>query len=114
MEKIKNIISSITQEQINSLILAIVIAVGLKIFSALIARILIKIFKINKKQKVVENTFYKPLKSFLTLSGVYLAIQVIKGPFKIAEGILSIINTIYRVALILKIANGFTQSLNSK
>ena len=114
MEKIKNIISSISQEQINSLILAIVIAVGFKIFSALIARILIKIFKTNKKQKVVENTFYKPLKSFLTLSGVYLAIQVIKGPFKIAVGILSIINTIYRIALILIIANGFTQALNSK
>lgn len=114
MEKIKNIISSISQEQINSLILAIGIAIGFKIFSALIARILIKIFKTNKKQKVVENTFYKPLKSFLTLSGVYLAIQVIKGPFKIAVGILSIINTIYRIALILIIANGFTQALNSK
>lgn len=114
MEKIKDIISSISQEQINSLILAIGIAIGFKIFSALIARILIKILKKNKNKKIAENTFYKPLKSFISLSGIYLAIQVIKEPFKIAIGILSVINTIYRIALILIIANGLTQALNSK
>ena len=114
MEKIKEIISSISQEQINSLILAIGIAIGFKVFSALIARILIKIFKRNKKQKVAESTFYKPIKSFLNISGLYLAIQVIKTPFNIPVGILSIINTIYRVILILIIANGLVQNINSK
>lgn len=114
MEEIKNIITSINQEQINSILIAVGIAIGLKIFSSILARIIIKIFKLNKKQKVIENAFYKPLKTFFTLSGIYIAILILKSPLKISAGIMSVVNTIYRVLIIIISANGFAQSLNPK
>lgn len=114
MEEIKNMIISINQEQIKSILIALVIAISFKIFSSLLARIIIKIFRLETNQKTEKNTFYRPLRGFFTLLGIYLAILVLKEPFKIAEKILAIVNTIFRISLIIVIANGFAQGINSR
>lgn len=116
MEEIKNIISSINQEQINSIIIAIAVAVCFRIFASLLARILIKMFKLSKKVKTVESTFYRPLKGFFILVGIYLSILILKNPFKIAEPIIEIINKVFRISLIIVVSNGLARGItgNSK
>lgn len=114
MEEIKETITSINQEQINSILLAIAIAICFKIFSSILARIIIKIFRLDSKNKAIENTFYKPLKGVFTLLGIYLAILVLEEPFKIAEGIIKTINMIFRILIIIIVSNGIAQGLTAK
>lgn len=114
MEEIKNWINSITQDQINSIITAIIIAISFSILSAILAHIIIKIFKIDKKHKTGESAFYRPLKGFFSVLGIYTAIMYLKEPLQISENIINTVKTIYRISLILVISNGFVKGLDSQ
>lgn len=114
MENIKHMINSIDEHQIKAVLLALLTVISFKIISSIIAHIIIKIFKISNKQDIKNNTFYRPLKACFTLLGVYLAILILKLPFKIEEQVLLIINKIFRILIILIVANGLAQNLNTK
>ena len=114
MEQIKNLINSMSQGKIGNIIIALAIAIVFKILSMPLANIIIKIFKIDKKEKSKLSAFYKPLKAFFSLSGIYIAIMYLKQKFTISETILQIVNTTYRISLILVISNGFIQGLTAK
>lgn len=104
-------IGSLTQEQINAILIAIAIAIGFRIFSSALAYIIIKIFKLDKKPKAKLSSFYKPLRGFFTLVGIYSAIMFLKGYFQISEEIINIINKIFRISIIIVVAKGFEQAL---
>lgn len=117
MQKINEVIDffkNITSEQIRDIVIAIVIITFFRIFSASFSYIIIKMFKIkSKKDKKIKNSaFYEPLKSFFSISGIYLAILFLQPVFNISDNIINIITKTYKIIIILTTAKGFSYSLN--
>ena len=101
---------NLSLENIIDLGIGLAIIVLFKIFSSFFAYIIIKMFRFKKdKKKVKENVFYKPLKIFFALLGVYLGAIVLKLP----ENVLNIATKIFKICIILLVANGFSNLFNS-
>ncbi len=117
MEQINNFIyslKSITKEQIISIIIAIVIAIIFKILSSVLSYWIIKILKLNGREKIKNSSFYNPLKGFFVLLGIYLSIMFLKIPLNINESLIKYINIIFRIILIIITAKGCNQALTSR
>lgn len=113
MQKMNEIIeffNNIKQETIITILIAIGFFIIFKVFSSLIAYIIIKMFNMKKKnkQKIKENIFYKPIKTICSLIGLYLAILFLDLPKEIIE----IIDKVFRISIIIIIANGVGNILN--
>lgn len=104
-------ISSLTQEQINTILIALAIAVGFILLSPLFAKIIIKIFRIDKKQKAKLSTFYRPLKGFLNLLGIYISVMFLREPLQIPEGIINAVDKVFRISVIIVAAKGLGQAI---
>ncbi len=89
---------------------ALAIVLGMKLFSPIIARIIIlifhKTFKINTK--VIESGFYGPVKFITTIIGIGIAINFLNLPVEI----ISFYYKILRILVIMAIAKAFGNSLN--
>ena len=105
-------IDSLNQEQINTILIALAIALGFILLSPVLAKIIIKIFRIDKKQKAKLSTFYRPLKLFLNLVGIYSAVMFLKEPFQISEGIITVVDKVFRISVIIIAAKGITQAIS--
>ena len=99
--------------QITDIIIAIGIIIFFRIFSSGFSYIIIKMFKIKSKKdkKIKDSAFYEPLKSFFSISGIYIAILFLQPVFNISDNIINIITRIYKIIIILTTAKGFTKSL---
>lgn len=96
-------IKNIKLEIIIDMAIAIGIIILFKIISGTVAYIVIKMVNFNKsKKKIKESGFYKPIKILTVLLGVYLAIVILRLP----EGIMLFANKVFRIAIILLLANG--------
>lgn len=97
------------------LIIKIAIALGIilfcKMISSGIAYILIKIFKFKEKDKtkIKSNAFYKPIKTFILILGIYLSTLLFNFPINIK---LFIVKT-FKIYTIVLIANGFANLFNT-
>lgn len=89
--------------------IALAIVLGMKLFSPIIARIIIyifhKIFKVNNK--TTNSGFYEPLKFLFTVIGFGIAIYFLKLP----AGIINLYNKIFKILLILLAAKAFSNCL---
>ncbi len=105
INEISNFLENITLENIIDLWIGLAIIVFFKIFSSSFAYIIVKMFKLRVKdrKKIKENGFYKPLKTFFVLFGIYLCAIVLNLPANILE----IITKIFRICIILLTAKGF-------
>lgn len=87
------------------IIIAIGIIVGSYICSSIFSYGIIRIFTIADKSKnIKKNAFYKPLKIFFILLGVYIAILILKLP----QSIMDILNKGFKVAIICLISKGIS------
>ncbi len=91
--------------------IGLAIIVIFKIFSPLLAYIIVKMFKFKEKdkKKIKENGFYNPLKIFFVLLGVYVGAMALKLP----ANVFSIITKIFKICIIILIAKGFSNLFNS-
>lgn len=88
--------------------IVILIIITFKIISSPIAYFIIKIFNMKKKkEKIKKNSFYKPLKLFIVTLGIYLSTYVLPLPSEI----MAIITKIFKLMVILLLANGFANAL---
>lgn len=112
METIQGIINWIQSIQINQIIevlIAIFIFLAFKILSTKLSYITIKMIKPKIKNKEIKNnSFYKPLKSFYIILGLYLSILFINS--KIGFGIIWA-TKIFKIAIIVLAAKGIADSL---
>lgn len=112
METIQGIINWIQNIQIKQIIevlIAILIFFALKILSKKLSYITIKIIKPKIKNKEIKNnSFYKPLKNFYIILGLYLAILFINS--KIGFGIIWA-TKIFKISVIVLAAKGIANSL---
>lgn len=112
----KDIISNINLGQIVPIISAIGIMVIFRILSSFLSSCIIKILRVNKKEKkdVKNNPFYLPLKTIFTFIGVYIAINILKETIGIDEIMQGIISKIIKIALILFVAKAFGVGLDDE
>lgn len=102
---------NLSLENIIDIGIGLAIIVIFKIFSSSFAYIIIKMFKfkVKDKKKIKENGFYKPLKIFFVIFGVYIGFMALKLP----QDIFVIITKIFRICTIVLIAKGFANLFDS-
>ena len=112
MEQIINIIESIKALQIIDVIVAICLIILFKVLSPSIAYVIIKLFKFNSKGKraIKESAFYNPLKVFITILGVYLAVLFLKAPLNLPENIMNIVTKVFQIISVLAFAKALASS----
>ena len=89
-------------------IVDIIIAIGIIV--------LFRIFKIKSKtsREIKESAFFKPLKLFFIILGIYLAIVFLKTPLQINEQIMDIVTKAFKIISVIEIAVGLANSFTSK
>lgn len=102
---------NLSLENIIDIGIGLAIIVIFKIFSSSFAYIIIKMFKfkVKDKKKIKENGFYKPLKIFFVILGIYIGFMALKLP----QDIFVIITKIFRICTIVLIAKGFANLFDS-
>jgi len=111
MDKINELLywfKNISAETIIDIEVAAIVILVFKIISSWIAYFVIKIFNMKKKKdQIKKNSFYKPLKHFVSILGIYLSIYLLQLPVSIMD----IITKIFKLIVILLVANGFANAL---
>ena len=118
MENIRNFIESIKQIQMNQIIdvgIAILIYILFRCLSQSLAYITIKIFnpRVKNKKSIRNNAFYRPLKSFYVVLGIYVALLFIRQPLKTSNWINEWVDQLFKIAVIILSANGIANSLTT-
>lgn len=111
INEITEMFKNLSLENIIDIGIGLAIIVIFKILSSSFAYILVKMFKfkVKDKKKIKENGFYKPLKTFFGLLGVYIGAMVLKLP----ADIFSAITKIFRICIIILTAKGFANLFDS-
>ncbi len=118
MENIRNFIESIKQIQMNQIIdvgIAILIYILFRCLSQSLAYITIKIFnpRVKNKKSIRNNAFYRPLKTFYVVLGIYVALLFIRQPLKTSNWINEWADQLFKIAVIILSANGIANSLTT-
>ena len=116
MQPITEYISSISSIQIIDIIIAIGIIILFRIFSSGLAYIIIRMFKLKTKnrKKIKESAFYNPLRIFLGILGIYIAILFLKQALNLSDEVMKVVATIFKIISVIVFAKGFAESLTPK
>ena len=116
MEQLVEFCNRLTSIQIIDIIIAIGIIVLFRILSGTFSYMIIRIFKIKSKtsREIKESAFFKPLKLFFIILGIYLAIVFLKTPLQINEQIMDIVTKAFKIISVIEIAVGLANSFTSK
>lgn len=111
INEIIEIFKNLALENIIDIGIGLAIIVIFKIFSSSFAYIIIKMFKfkVKDKKKIKSNGFYKPLKAFFVLLGVYIGTMALKLP----QDAFIIVTKIFKICTILIISKGFANLFDS-
>ena len=118
MENIKSFIEAIKtiqMSQVIDIVIAILVYILFRCLSKSLAYMTIKIFKprIKNKKEIRNNAFYKPLKIFYVILGIYIAILFIRKPLGISSWWNSATDKLFKIAIIVLVANGIANSLTT-
>ena len=117
MENIRNFVEALKGIQMTQIIdigIAILIYILFRCLSRSLAYITVKFFKPKaKKTYIKNNAFYTPLKVFYVVLGLYLALLFIRQPLKTTDGLNSVIDQLFKIAVIILAANGIANSLTT-
>lgn len=118
MENINNFvetIKTIQMSQVVDVIIAILVYILFRCLSKSLAYMTVRIFKPKAKNKkeIRNNAFYNPLKIFYVILGIYLAIAFLRKPLGINEWLNSKIYMLFKISIIILVANGIANSLTT-
>ncbi len=116
MEQLVDFWNRLTSIEIVDIIIAIGIIVFFRIFSATFSYMIIRIFKIKSKKakEIKESAFFKPLKVFFIILGIYLAIVFLKAPLKINDQVMDIVTKTFKIISVIEFAVGLANSFTAK
>ncbi len=115
MDRLFDIIYNLNQQKTIDLIIAILVMAVLDIFSPFFSYLIIKMFNFKKNAKQIKNnTFYAPIKGFLKITGVYIAILLVKSTFELSDKVIDMITRIYKIIVIIFVANSLANSITRK
>lgn len=111
LNDILNFFKSFTIQNMVDIGIALSIIVIFKILSSSCAYIIIKMFKfkVKDKKEIKQNGFYKPLKIFFVILGIYIGLIALKLP----QNIFNSITKIFKICTILLITKGFSNLFDS-
>ena len=111
LNEILDFFKNLTIENAIDIGIGLAIIVIFKIISSSLAYIIVKMFKfkIKDKNKIKNNGFYKPLKSFFVILGIYIVFMVLKLPADVFAGI----TKIFKICVILLATKGFSNLFDS-
>ncbi len=107
MEFIINLIKNIQNiEKITviNILIAVITIIIFYLFSSLFSYIVIKLFSMKSKNKIKDNIFYKPLKIFFLIFGIYISTLILDLP----ESPMNIINKIFKISIIILVASAIS------
>ncbi len=106
----------ITSIQIIDILIAVGIVVFFRVLSSTFSYMIIRIFKIKSKRAkdIKESAFFKPLKIFFIILGIYLAIVFLKEPLQINNYIMDVVTKTFKIISVVEIAVGLANSFTSK
>ena len=86
-----------------------------KVLSPSISYMIIKLFKFNSKSKkaIKESAFYTPLKVFITILGVYLAVLFLKKPLNLPDNVMNIVTKAFQIISVLAFAKALASSFTT-
>ena len=116
MEQLVVFWNRLTSIQIVDIIIAIGIIVFFRILSGTFSYMIIRIFKIKSKKakEIKESAFFKPLKVFFIILGIYLAIVFLRVPLQINEQVMDIVTKAFKIISVIEMAVGLANSFTSK
>ena len=116
MEQLVAFWDRLTSIQIVDIIIAIGIIVFFRILSGTFSYMIIRIFKIKSKKakEIKESAFFKPLKIFFIILGIYLAIVFLRVPLQINNQVMDIVTKIFKIVSVIEVAVGLANSFTSK
>ena len=116
MEQLAEFWGRVTSIQVIDIIIAIGIIVFFRILSGTFSYMIIRIFKIKSKtaKEIKESAFFKPLKAFFIILGIYLAIVFLKTPLQINNQVMDIVTKAFKIISVIEIAVGLANSFTSK
>lgn len=109
-------IREIKVHHVIDLLIAILIYIAFRIFSGGIAYVMVRIFKpkVSSVKKIKENAFYDPIRVFVIVLGVYVAVLFLQKPFQISEDVMKWVTKAFKIVVIVALAKGFASSLTTK
>ena len=116
MEQLVVFWNRLTSIQIVDIIIAIGIIVFFRILSGTFSYMIIRIFKIKSKKakEIKESAFFKPLKVFFIILGIYLAIVFLRVPLQINNQVMDIVTKAFKIISVIEVAVGLANSFTSK
>lgn len=116
MEQLVDFWNRLISIQIVDVIIAIGIIIFFRLLSGTFSYMIIRIFKIKSKKakEIKESAFFKPLKIFFIILGIYLAIVFLRVPLQINEQIMDIVTKAFKIISVIEIAVGLANSFTSK
>ena len=116
MEQLVGFWNRVTSIQIIDIIIAIGIIVFFRILSGTFSYMIIRIFKIKSKKakEIKESAFFKPLKIFFIILGIYLAIVFLKVPLQINAQVMDVVTKVFKIISVIEIAVGLANSFTLK
>lgn len=116
MSRIINYISSITSEQIIDVITALCLIILFRAFSSSVAYVIVRMlkFKVKNKRQIKESAIYNPIRAFVSILGVYVAILLLKKPFAISKTIMAMVTKAFEICTIIIVAKGLAGSIMPK
>lgn len=116
MEQIISWIQNISLETLINFWIAIAIILVFRVLSSGIAYFVIRMFqwKTKRKKEIKQSAFYDPLRVFIRILGIYLAISFLQGPLQINEKFMLLMTKIFKIISILVFAKGLARSFTVK
>jgi MscS family membrane protein len=116
MEQIADLIANITAIKIMDIVIAVAIILFFRVFSSGIAYGIIRLFKWKKAKanRIKDSAFYHPLRIFISILGVYLAILFLKKPLCLDDIVMMIVTKAFRIISTIVFAKGLAQSFTTQ
>ena len=116
MEQITNFIESIKALQIIDILIAVAIILVFRILSSTFSYMIIRMFKFKSKKakEIKESAFFKPLRLFFMILGVYLAVLFLRKPLNLSQEIMNLATTIFEIISVIAFAIALAKSFTLK
>ena len=116
MDQFTSFIENIKTLQIVDILIAVAIILLFRILSSTFSYIIIRMFKFKAKKAkdIKESAFFKPLKLFFIILGVYLAVLFLKKPLNISQEIMELVTTIFKIISVIAFAIALAKSFTLK
>ena len=113
MNQLSGLMDNIMAVQIIDIVIAVSIVILFRIFSSSLSYICIKMFKFKtrNKKKIKESAFYNPLRVFISLLGVYIAIAFLRQPLNISDEVIGFVTKAFQIISVIIFAKGLAASL---